>query len=333
MPRKLLPLLIAVATLLAAFALPVSAGLIADRGEDAPIRDTHRQRRDVPARPDRVRDIPDVDAVVELSCGPRVTDDAAAVKCEWRAGDDLQVRAWQLWNLQVRPEKGTRNLVAELGADVVSYTDTEVSVPAAYLYAVLGLDGNGEIIARSRLQSVTLGERDREIEQLRLECAAHRVETDGRSDARPEFAVGCGWSEVGNTAAVGYVMWKSVDGGERTVLARVGLDVTELRDAAVAPGHRYTYVVTAVDADGEIVGRSRAVHVGIRNEDRPTDREIDRPVDREIDREIDRPVDRETDRPVDREIDREIDRPVDRETDRPVDREIDRETDRPAGRD
>ncbi len=332
MSRKLLPLLIAVATLLAGLAVPVSAGLIADRRDDPPVRDTFRQRQESPARADRVLDTPAVDVVVELSCEPRVTGDAAAVRCEWRAGADTGVRAWQLWNLQVRPEKGERNLVAELGADVFSYTDTEVSVPAGYLYAVLGLDGDGEIIARSRLQPVVLGERDHEIEPLRLECAAHRVDAEVRADAVPELAVGCGWSEVGDETAVGYVIWKRVDGGERTVLARVGLDVIELRDPEVAAGHRYTYVVTAVDADGELVARSRAEHVGIRIQDRPADREVDRVTDRLTDREMDRLTDRETDRLTDREMDRLTDRETDRVTDREMDRVTDREVDRVTDR-
>jgi hypothetical protein len=287
-PRNSLrPLIVVVSltfALVAALALPVSAAIVDQESGATSLLGSHPVRDAITNVLGRPMDLPDVDAAVKLRCGAKVSDraaeaHAAAVACEWSARDDLDVRSWQLWNLQIRPERGSRNLVVEVGADVTSHLDTQVTAPAVYIYAVLGLDGDGEIIARSRLQVVKLERRDHKVEPMRLECAAHRAGTD----RLPAVTVGCHWSEVSNDAAVGYVIWKSVDGGARTVLARTGLETTEIRDEAVTFGHRYTYVATAVDSASHVVGRSRAEIVSIPQHDRPVDRPIDRPTARPVD--------------------------------------------------
>ena len=246
---------------------------------------------DAPTRsgPDSVgvdaMELPDVPRAVKLNCKARSADSIGAVHCSRRAGDDLDVRGWQLWNLQVRPVHGTRNLVAELGADAHGYVDTEVEVPAAYLYAVLALNGDGEVIARSRVSYVSLAEHHDRIEILRLQCEAHRTD-DSVDDttSRPEVQIGCGWSASTRPSAVGYVLWRSVNGGEREVIARTGLDVNSYRAADVAPGHRYLFVVNAVDAHEHVVGISRQ---GRRRGDR-AQRAVDRLHDRVAVDDLDR---------------------------------------------
>jgi hypothetical protein len=249
-------------------AVPAAASDATD--SNAAIPASHPLRQIVAELTGSALELPDVDAAIKLHCAPRQSDSAAAVRCEWLAGDDLDVRAWQLWRLQVRPERGDRVLVATLGADAASYTDDGVVAPAKYLFAVLGLDVEGDVIARSRLETVRLRWHDApeiDLVPLRLTCAAAHGEGDATASA------GCEWSGIEHDRASGYILWKSVDGGERTVLARVGLDTQSYRDTAIAAGHRYTYVVTAVDAEGEIIGRSRAKTVGLRPADRPdTDR-------------------------------------------------------------
>ncbi len=276
MPRKFLAFTAVIAFVLAAFALPASAGV-----DDHPAP----SRRTITPLPYDGFDVSPTDVAVKLQCAARTGDERATVGCEWRT-ENHAVRQWQLWNLQLRPERGERNLVAELPGDVSSYADTAVKAPAGYLYAVLGLDGDGNIIARSRVQHVKLAVPDHDVEALRLGCSTHRVETDILStdaavDVLPQVSVGCVWSEAHNDAAVGYVLWKSVDSGEREVLTRVGLEVNEFRDHAVSFGHRYTYVVTAVDGAGNVVGLSRPEVVGIPGVDRPIDpRPTDtRPID------------------------------------------------------
>jgi hypothetical protein len=255
--RAMLLAVVVMATSL--LAVPASAGEATDQG-------SHPLREIVAELTGSALELPDVAAAIKLHCAPRQSDTAAAVHCEWRAGDDLGVRAWQLWRLQVRPERGDRVLVASLGADAASHTDTGVVSPAKYLYAVLGLDAGGDVIARSRLETVRLrnhDEREVDLVPMRLSCAAAHGEGDAAASA------GCEWSGVEHERAVGYVLWRSVDGGERVALARVGLDTQSYRDTTVVAGHRYTYIVTAVDAEGEIVGRSRAETVGLRPAVRP----------------------------------------------------------------
>jgi len=248
--------------MVATLAVPAAAGFGDVVPDEQPVRLALSLHSMVNDAFDRALDVPDIEAVVKLDCQPRRSDAEAAVACEWRADDDLGVRSWQLWKLQVRPERGGRTLVAQLGADATAHTDLDVTVPAAYLYAVLGLDADGTVIARSRVDPVQLNVRDHQVEPMRLECAAHPI------DSAPGAVVGCEWNEVSNDAAVGYILWKSVDGGERAEIARVGLETTHVRDDEVAPGHRFTYVVTAVDQAGAIVGQSRSETVGIAARDR-----------------------------------------------------------------
>jgi hypothetical protein len=251
----------------------------------------------------------DVPVTVKLGCRGHVEEGIGAVGCHWRSIDDRAVASWQLWNLQVRPIAGVRNLVAELGADAHGYRDTNVEVPAAYVYAVLALDADGEIIGRSRVVEAVLHERDRRIEPLHLGCDGHRTETD-RAEldaAAPDLAVWvtCEWRPATSDAAAGYVVWRSVDGGERTAIARTGLDQTAIRDDDVAPGHRYRYVVQAVDGDGNLVGQSRPATIAFRPHVRPTPEVDVRPV-AEVDVRPEREADVRPERDVETRPERDL---------------------------
>lgn len=216
----------------------------------------------------------EIPVVVKLGCRGHVEEGAGAVACRWHPTTDRAVASWQLWNLQVRPELGARTLVAELGVDASGYRDTNVDVPAAYVYAVLALDADGEVIGRSRVVKAVLHERDRAPEPLHLGCDGQSAETN-RTEldaAAPDHAiwVTCEWRPATSDLAAGYVVWRSIDDGERSVIARTGLEQTAIRDDDVAAGHRYRYVVQAVDADGNLVGQSRSVSIAFRPHDRPT---------------------------------------------------------------
>ncbi len=269
----------------------------------------------------------EIPVTVKLGCRGHVENGEGAVGCHWRSIDDRAVASWQLRNLQVRPEAGVRNLVAELGPDAEGYRDTNVVVPAAYVYAVLALDADGEIIGRSRVAAAVLHERTPHLEPLHLGCAGHRTEVDrAELDAVvPDLAVWvtCEWRPATSDTAAGYVVWRNVDGGEREAIARTGLDQTAIRDDDVSPGHRYRYVIQAVDADGNTVGRSRMVMVAFR----PYDRVVDPERDEVRDREADRPVEPETDvRPHDdvRPVHDVDARPV-RDADAPRERDVSRD--------
>jgi len=250
----------------------------------------------------------DTPVVVKLNCHGYVHEGVGIVGCGWRAEADASVASWQLWNLQIRPERGSRNLVAELGADVRSYRDSNVVVPATYVYAMLGFDADGDIVARSRLSRVALHERDRKPDILRLDCRAHRLPLDAVADTVAEVdsivSIGCEWSATDADNAAGYQLWRSLDGGARHIIARTGLDQTSVRDHDVAVGHQYRYVVTAVDAEGHVVGRSRAATVGLRPHDRTEDRmrDLERDRVRDVERDPVRDVERDhvrPDRPTD----------------------------------
>ena len=253
----------------------------------------------------------DLYAAVKLNCHGHLGDDGPAVGCEWkRHHDDADVRAWQLWNLQVRPETGVRNLVTEVGADVTAARDTNVVAPATYLYAVIGLNGEGEVVTRSRVVAVRLGEPTRpEVEQLRLDCVGQDT------DAGP--VVGCDWSGVELAPAVEYKLFRVTERHDRRVVATTGLDQTSYRDSGVHYGTRYRYWVIGVDEHGNIVAASRSSVAGVEAPDREVDavREIDAEPVRDVESARDAERDRPVDRPDDRVRDRDTDRPLDRRHD------------------
>ena len=259
----------------------------------------------------------DLYAAVKLNCHGHLGDDGPAVGCEWkRHHDDADVRAWQLWKIQIRPETGFRNLVAEVGAEVTSVRDTNVAAPAKYLYAVIGVNSQGDVVARSRVVAVRLGDPSRpDVEQLRLDCLGQDT------DAGP--VVGCDWSGVEHATAVEYKLFRVTERHDRRVVATTGLDQTSYRDSGVHYGIRYRYWVIGLDEHGNIVAASRSSVAGVEAPDREIDpvREIDPEVVRDAKpvreaepvRDIER--DRPAARPDDRVPERDTDRPVDRRDD------------------
>jgi len=209
-------------------------------------------------------DRPDVPNEIKARCVGSIRDTGeASVECGWVAREGLDVSAWQLWKQQVRPEHGDRVLVAELRPDTTNYVDTDVEVPAHYAYVVLGVDSTGEVIARSAPAPVQLVDPPAHDRPLRLKCRP-LIAIDGIDPAvTPSPSIGCEWSPTDNETAVGYVLWRMVDGGDRQAIARTGLDTLRHVDTGITLGQRITYVVTAVDSSGEVVARSREEHVGI----------------------------------------------------------------------
>jgi fibronectin type 3 domain-containing protein len=99
---------------------------------------------------------------------------------------------------------------------------------------------------------------ERRLEHLRLACEVARTES-GRG-------IACKWSSSEHRAFAAYRLWRGGD-GERTVVFRSEQRaVTRYLDAAVEAGTGYLYVVEAVNADGQTIGRSDPVKVGFRDE-------------------------------------------------------------------
>lgn len=245
---------------------PVAPGPIADLPEAPGPRPVHLD----PAGPldgspaVGPHDGPDTRNEIKARCVGSISDTGkGSVECNWTAREGLDVAGWQLWKLRVRPEHGDRLLVVEVRPEVTTFVDTDVAVPAHYTYAVLGINEAGEVIARSAAVPVELVDPPVHDRPLRLNCnpmiGIDRVDPAVTSSP----SIGCEWSPTDNETAVGYVLWRMVDGGDRQAIARTGLDRLRYVDTEVTFAQRLTYVVTAVDANGEVVARSREEHVGL----------------------------------------------------------------------
>ena len=232
------------------------------------------------ARPDRPHDAgavadrpvprPAIPNEIKARCVGSVHESGrGSVECTWTTRDDLDVAGWQLWKLQVRPDHGERALIAELRPEVTTFVDTDVLVPAHYIYGVLGVDASGEVIARSPAVPANLATQPAGDKHLRLNCRP-MITIDVVDDATAvPPSIGCEWSTTEDNTATGYVLWRLVDEGDRHEVARGGLDALRYVDSDVAIGHRYTYIVTAVDSSGEVVAKSREEHVGLPPRHRP----------------------------------------------------------------
>ena len=215
--------------------------------------------------------------VIKLRCRGHVADTGPVTNCAWRT-DAPDVATFQLWRLQLDVDDAARVLVTEVGVDTHAAADTGVVAPAIYLYAVLGLDADGQVVARSRADRVSL--RDPSIEHLRLAC--DKV-TDAvpATDTEPAVApsIGCTWSPAEEAEVRAYHLYRVVHGEDRVLIATVGADVVSYLDTSVEAGVRYRYRVEGVDEAGETVARSRFDGAGCPKPDR-TDRDRDRAHDR-----------------------------------------------------
>ena len=79
-------------------------------------------------------------------------------------------------------------------------------------------------------------------------------------------AVRCRWSAPTLDAAAGLRLWRitvGADQGRQIVFRTDDVSVTSHTDAPVRPGHRYVYVIQAVNETGRTVGLSRGAAVGV----------------------------------------------------------------------
>ncbi|MEM9467448.1 MAG: hypothetical protein AAGA90_18890 [Actinomycetota bacterium] len=203
---------------------------------------------------------------IALHCRGEIGDDGAVAGCRWRTAS-TEVATFQLWRLELRVDDAARVLVAEVGADTTSAVDTGVTAGSAYLYAVLGLDDSGEIVARSRVDRVRF--RDPSIEHLRLDCDKSDAGSTGdAADGDVVPAIGCTWIAADDSGVRAYQLYRSTHGGERVLVATLGADATGYVDTGVEAGVRYLYRVEGVDAAGTTVARSRLDGAGCPKRDR-----------------------------------------------------------------
>ena len=74
--------------------------------------------------------------------------------------------------------------------------------------------------------------------------------------------VGCRWSRAHHPRFAGYRLFRAERGQAPTLVFQSSeLGATSFADTSVTPDHRYAYVVKIVNANGRVIGRSRAEHV------------------------------------------------------------------------
>jgi hypothetical protein len=132
-----------------------------------------------------------------------------------------------------------------------------------------------------------------DVKVLSLGCEGHTAD-DGNKTAR------CRWSSTENVRA--YQLWRIVDRGHRELVGSYGNDTNIARDDVSDDAVLVRYAVIALNADGNIIGRSRVVRVRFRQHDG----EIDRPTGRITDRITDRPTHRRGDRVPNPKRDRQL---------------------------
>lgn len=90
---------------------------------------------------------------------------------------------------------------------------------------------------------------------------------EGRRDDSGSVGSVCRWSSV--EKARGYQLWRIVDRGDRELVGTYGNGLNIARDDVPDDAHLVRYAVLALDADGDIIGRSRVARVAFRQIDRP----------------------------------------------------------------
>ncbi len=184
---------------------------------------------------------------IKLSCALVVPNPLTAIApnraivCKWRAPDGTTVAKYRLWRTV---DGGARQLVVVKAADArLRHADFNIRTGHTYRYLVTGVDTAGTRVAKSAVDKVYVG---RPAQVLRFNCV---VEID-----EGLTSVVCRWSDTTRASAVRYVLYRSVDGGSRQAIYRVGEDGRRaFRDRDVRPGQAIRYAVVAVNASGRIV--------------------------------------------------------------------------------
>jgi hypothetical protein len=191
--------------------------------------------------------------VLRLECAARVTDQAAAIRCEWSAPVTVEAAGFRLWRYD--PAVDRVRQIVDRSDDLGDTTllDTAVRRGHRYTYVIQALTEDGRVVARSRAETVAVPDR-REVEVLRLVCAVGPAGD----------VVGCEWSLPGSRDAEVVELWRSVNGGARELVERFRpTGPNAYRDPVPDGADRIIYAVLARDADGAIVARSRAERVQI----------------------------------------------------------------------
>lgn len=191
-------------------------------------------------------------AQIRLGCAATRYHAAPAVVCHWTAPAADDVRAYRLWRTTGAPGTHARILIGRIGADQrLRHLDTRVRRGHVYTYAVVAIGTDGSKIAVGGPVAVKIPGRHH---GLRIACA---FRADGDLPG-----VGCRWSASKAPHTIGYVLWRSVDGGPREAIYLTQLDgKRHFLDTDVEAGQTIRYAVVAVNGAGHRVGRGGPVFV------------------------------------------------------------------------
>lgn len=186
-------------------------------------------------------------AAIKLGCGLVVPNPLSpiapnrAIVCRWNAPEGVTVKTYRLWR---SVDAGQRHLLAAIPGDgTLRFADRNIRTGHAYHYLVVGIGAEGARVAKSAVVTVRV---PRAPQPLAFNCVV--VIDAGDTSAR------CHWSDTSRPAAVGYVLWRSVDGGAREAIYRVGEDGRRSYvDRDLEPGQTIRYAVVALDAHHRIV--------------------------------------------------------------------------------
>lgn len=135
---------------------PASAERV-DPTRDAPARDVAL----VDVRPDIRPDVrPPKVEVLSLGCEGRREGENLGAMCRWSTAEG--VRAYQLWRVV---DRGHRELVGTFDNETTIARDDVPDDARVVRYAVLGLDGDREIVARSRVVRIRFRHTDRPVDR------------------------------------------------------------------------------------------------------------------------------------------------------------------------
>jgi len=203
----------------------------------------------------------DTTDVLRLECRARTADSGAVVRCDWSA-PTTRAETVKLFRLDPAVDDHRRVVYSSEHVGETGFTDTHVRSGHRYAYAVVALNEQGRVVARSRAEWVRVP--SDAIEVLRLHCALGSAQE----------AIGCEWSQPQSRDAYVVSLWRSVDGGPRQLVARFRPSgPNAYRDAVPAHASRVTYSVIATTETDEVVARSRRSTVRIPVIDAaPTDR-------------------------------------------------------------
>lgn len=207
----------------------------------ASAQDTIQPEDTIPSDQVVPTDVADAERL-RLRCAPTVRGDRVAVKCRWSASIQPEIRAYQLYRIV---DGNARQLIATKGLDERRmHVDRRVHAGQTIIYGVVGLNHNGRVIAIGGPERVVL---ERPLEEVRFRCRREAIEG--------ERGILCRWAKPNHPQARGYVLYRSIDGAEREIIHRAGLDSRRINfDTAVVPGAVHIYYLAIVDADGERVG-------------------------------------------------------------------------------